>query len=277
MRRTAFIILILFAVMRPAFASATESHNGDDAANAASSTASEADNGDHNESADASAPKKHNLVTTTFIHLGNDIRYSFAYWPAFVILGGGIAAAELTQVDQKVANHYRSHGSDLGKFDSVAGMVGNWYVIDTASALEFGIAELVHAKKAALTGESLVESLFLTEMSTGALKLAFHRTRPNGGTYGFPSAHAARCFDVAAVIETLHGPAAGIPAFLAAAAIGFSRIDSNVHNVSDVVFGAAWGTAIGWGTAWFHKRHYENLAIYPMMNGGHGLEVAYRF
>lgn len=216
------------------------------------------------------------VVTTTFKHFGNDIRYTFAYWPAFVVLGGAIAAAELTQVDQRIADHYRN-GGNLDKFDTFAGYAGDAYVIDSAAVLLFGISKLAHAEKPALTGEAMVEALVLTEASVAGFKLAFHRERPNGGHWGFPSAHAARCFAAASVLETMYGPAAGVPAFLAAAAIAFSRIDSNAHNVSDVVFGAAWGAAIGWGTAWFHQKRFENIAIYPTMNNGYGLEFAYRF
>ncbi len=217
-----------------------------------------------------------NVVTTTFKHFGNDIRYTFAYWPAFVILGGSIAAAELTQLDQRVANHYKN-GGDLGKFDSIADHAGSAYAVDSAAVLLFGISKLAHAEKPALTGEAMVEALVLTEASVGGLKLAFSRQRPNGGNYGFPSAHAARCFAAASVLQTMYGPAAGVPAFLAAAAVSFSRIDANVHNVSDVVFGAAWGAAIGWGSAWFHQKRFENIALIPTMNNGPGLEFAYRF
>ncbi|PIU58222.1 MAG: hypothetical protein COS89_01505 [Deltaproteobacteria bacterium CG07_land_8_20_14_0_80_38_7] len=211
-----------------------------------------------------------------FIHFGNDIKYTFGNWPAFVVLGGAIAAAATTKIDQNVANHFRNNRS-LGKFDTFANYAGEFYVVDTSAVLLFGISKLAHAEKPALVGEAMVEALVLTELSTVGLKLAFNRDLPNGHKYGFPSGHASRCFAVAAVLETMYGPKAGVPAFLVASAIGFSRIDSDVHYVSDVVFGAAWGAAIGWGTAWFHKKAFENISIYPMMNGSKGIQFSYKF
>lgn len=223
-----------------------------------------------------SRPAFAGVVGTTFNHLGNDVRYTFGNWPAFVVLGGAIAAANLTQVDQQVADHYRN-GGNLGKFDTFAGYAGDFYVIDSAAVITFVAGKLAHADRVALTGETLVEALVITEATTAGLKLAFQRQRPNGSNYGFPSAHAARCFAVATVIEALHGPAFGIPSYLLASAIAFSRIDCNAHNVSDVVFGAAWGTAIGWGTSWFHQKLRQNVTLMPTYNGGPGLAFAGQF
>jgi|GEM_PF-1611807 len=208
-------------------------------------------------------------------HFGNDLKFTYGYWPGLIALGGAIAAAELTEVDHRVSAHYRG-GGNLGKFDKVAGYVGDFYVVDSVALLLFGISKLAHADKPALTGEAMLEALALTETSTAALKLAFRRGRPDGGKYSFPSGHVARCFAAASVLETMHGPMAGIPAFLAASAISFSRIDSNAHYLSDVAFGAAWGAAIGWGTAWFHKKSIKRLTISPMTDGT-GIAISYRF
>jgi membrane-associated phospholipid phosphatase len=216
-------------------------------------------------------------VPTVVAHIGHDIEGTFASWPAFVILGGAIAAADLTQVDQSFQDHFRN-GRHLGKADTIANYAGEWYAIDSAALLTWGIAKLAHDEKVALTGETLVEALALTETSVMAMKLAFRRERPNGGHYSFPSGHAARTFCVASVLETMHGPAVGIPAFLVASFISFTRIDANDHVLSDVVFGAAWGAALGWGTAHFHKHLAKAPMIMPaMVDGVPGVMVAGRF
>lgn len=213
---------------------------------------------------------------TVFKHVGNDIKYTFASWPMFVILGGGIAAGGFTQIDQDIANQFRNNPR-FGKFDKVADIGGAPYVVDSAALLTWGAAKLAHDDKIAMTGEAMVEALALTEGSVLGWKVIFRRTRPDGGHYSFPSAHAARTFAVASVLETLHGPAAGIPAFLIAGLISFSRIDQNAHYLSDVVFGAAWGAAIGWGTACFHKKEWNRLHILPVASSGPGLSISYLF
>jgi membrane-associated phospholipid phosphatase len=216
-------------------------------------------------------------ASTVFKHVGNDIKYTFASWPMFVILGGGIAAGGFTQFDQDIANQFRDNPR-LGKFNKVADIGGAPYVVDSAALLTWGAAKLAHDDKIAMTGEAMVEALALTEGSVLGWKVIFRRTRPDGGHYSFPSAHAARTFAVASVLETLHGPAAGIPAFLIAALISFSRIDQNSHYLSDVVFGAAWGAALGWGTARYHSKLFkEKLVITPSCAGNPGIGIAYLF
>ena len=215
--------------------------------------------------------------TPTLInHFGNDLSYTFASWPAFVIAGGALAAAELTQADDSIADHFKN-GPYLGKADKVAGIVGEAYVVDTSSVVLYGIGKLIKDEKVALTGETLFETLAITEVSTLGLKAAFRRSRPDGGNYSFPSGHAARCFAAATVLQTLYGLPAGVPAYLVAAFISFTRMDQNSHYASDVVFGAALGSAIGWGTALFHKKLGDKVIIVPTAFNGPGLTVNYRF
>lgn len=212
-------------------------------------------------------------VPTVFRHLGNDVSSTFGSWPLSLILGGGIAAGELTQVDEGVAGHFRGHPR-LGKFDRVADIAGEPYVVFPAAALTFGIAKLAGDERIALTGEAMTEAVALAEGGTLALKGIFRRTRPDGGSLSFPSAHAASTFAVAGVLETLHGPAIGIPAFLVASFISFTRIDQDSHSLSDVVFGAAWGAAIGWGTARYHRKlREERFLIVPTCAGNPGLGI----
>lgn len=212
-----------------------------------------------------------------FRHIGNDITNTFGNWPMLLILGGGIAAAESTYVDHDVADHFRNNAR-LGNVDKVANRFGEPYVIDSAALLTWGIAKLAHDEEIALTGETMLEALALTEGSVLGMKAAFRRTRPDGGNYSFPSGHAARTFAVASVLETLHGPKAGIPAFLIAGFISFTRVDQNSHYLSDVIFGAAWGAALGWGTARYHSKLIsEKMAIIPSCAGNPGLELIYLF
>ncbi|EKD41837.1 MAG: Phosphoesterase PA-phosphatase related protein [uncultured bacterium] len=209
-------------------------------------------------------------------HAGGDIKNTFAWWPGLIIAGGAIAAGSLVAFDNDLDGGFNS-GRHLGKVDSVAKFMGQPYVLDPLALAVFGVGKIVHNEDMAFTGENLFEALLFTDALTGGLKLAFRRERPNGGNYSFPSGHAAGTFAMATVLETLHGPWVGIPAYAVASLISFSRIDSHDHHVSDVVFGAALGSAIGWGTAHFHKHENQHLFFVPSVGQTSGLTMVYKY
>ena len=81
---------------------------------------------------------------------------------------------------------------------------------------------------------------------TGALKFSLHRQRPDGSDfYSLPSGHTSTAFSLATVTQQHFGWKAGVPAYLAAAGIGLSRIESNKHYLSDVLAGATIGVIVG--------------------------------
>lgn len=91
---------------------------------------------------------------------------------------------------------------------------------------------------------------------SGALRLAIPRDRPPlrypdprplvgvPGSHSFPSGHTTSSFACATVIAAL-APRLAIPAFVLAAAIGFSRVYVGVHYPLDVLAGAVLGISIG--------------------------------
>jgi membrane-associated phospholipid phosphatase len=81
---------------------------------------------------------------------------------------------------------------------------------------------------------------------THALKNLVGRRRPDGSNrHSFPSGHASNAFAWATVAGHHYGPKVGVPAFAVAALVGASRLERNVHHVSDVVAGAALGYIVG--------------------------------
>lgn len=213
----------------------------------------------------AKAPK---LITD----LGGDIRETFTGVPLLLLIGGATAAGETYAVDADIQSHFQQ--PHLGKFDKVGDILGSAYLVDGSAVVVYGIGAIAKLPEVKNTGEALVEALFLTEATTAALKFAWHRDRPNGGRWSFPSAHASRCFAAAAVLTRLHGVAAGIPAYLAATAVALTRLDSNVHWTSDLIFGAALGSAIGFGTAKIHLLQDKDVMILPT---GSGLLASFAF
>ncbi len=76
---------------------------------------------------------------------------------------------------------------------------------------------------------------------THSLKRIINKERPNGGDYSFPSGHTSAAFTGAAFIEKRYGLKAGIPAYILASYVGWSRVYSKHHDYYDVVAGALLG------------------------------------
>jgi membrane-associated phospholipid phosphatase len=97
-----------------------------------------------------------------------------------------------------------------------------------------------------------VAALAATNLVVEVLKRAVNRQRPDGehkrSNASFPSSHAANAFALAWVLSARWRRAA--PGFLALAVlVGFSRMYLNRHFLSDVMVGAAIGSAAAWA-AW---------------------------
>ena len=86
-------------------------------------------------------------------------------------------------------------------------------------------------------------------VTTQGLKYAFNSTpwgtRPNGGSYSFPSGHTSSACAGAAFIGQRYGWRYGSLAMIPAAYVGWSRVDEHLHHVRDVVAGCALGITSG--------------------------------
>ncbi len=90
----------------------------------------------------------------------------------------------------------------------------------------------------------LAKSEAFTLAATEVLKLTVHETRPNGrDDKSFPSGHTAVSFAAAQYMQMRGGWEYGVPAYLAAALTGYSRVRADEHYWKDVAAGAALGIA----------------------------------
>jgi len=80
-----------------------------------------------------------------------------------------------------------------------------------------------------------------TELVTYGLKYGVDAERPSGGGQSFPSGHTSVAFAGAEFIRKQYGWEWGIPAYLAAGFVGWSRVESANHWPRDVWAGAAIG------------------------------------
>ena len=118
------------------------------------------------------------------------------------------------------------------------------------------------------------ESFATSTAATYGLKYTIHETRPNGGKHSFPSFHASAAFSCASFIQQRYGWAYGIPAYLAASFIGYSRIESKNHYFGDVIAGAA----IGVIPNLIFTKPYKDITVTPSV--GHnfvGITISMNF
>jgi membrane-associated phospholipid phosphatase len=116
-------------------------------------------------------------------------------------------------------------------------------------------------------------SFFSTLGITHGLKLTVDKKRPNGGDHSFPSGHTSAAFSGASFIQRRYGWYAGAPAYLAAAFVGWSRIETEEHYPEDVLAGAGIGVLC---TYLFTKPYLDKMAIMPFVGRANfGLSVIF--
>ncbi|RMG14675.1 MAG: phosphatase PAP2 family protein [Deltaproteobacteria bacterium] len=93
--------------------------------------------------------------------------------------------------------------------------------------------------------EIFAVSQAVTSGLTDLLKVATWRERPDGGNHlSFPSGHTSSAFAWATFVWRRYGWQWGLPAYVFAAFVGFSRIHDDRHWLSDVLAGALLGVSV---------------------------------
>ena len=87
---------------------------------------------------------------------------------------------------------------------------------------------------------SFYKAFAATSAATLILKRITNKKRPDGSdNYSFPSGHTSAAFSGASFIFKRYGIKYGLPSYLAAAFVGYSRVHSKKHYWEDVVAGAS--------------------------------------
>ncbi len=120
------------------------------------------------------------------------------------------------------------------------------------------------------------EFIYSYLLSTGteqALKIAIHRRRPNHGDHSFPSGHTANGFVSATFLQLRYGYVYSVPMYAAAAAVGYSRIPTKKHWLTDVLAGAAIGTGSSFVFTTKYVKNVEIVPYYHPENDEMGIEA----
>jgi membrane-associated phospholipid phosphatase len=184
-----------------------------------------------------------------------------------ILATGGALALAVHPADQSVAEHL-SDSTAAGAFWAPGKYIGGVGMVVAPVAI-YVLGRYVfkpspgepHTNKWTHLGFDLVRAQIVDEVLVQAIKFSVQRERPNGSNYSFPSGHAAATFAFASVLERHLGYRLAWPTMVLAGYVASSRLHDNVHYLSDVVFGAALGTAVGWTVVGRHGR--SNYALVP--------------
>lgn len=172
-------------------------------------------------------------------------------------LGASIALRE-TGVDATIRDRTYGH-RQLGGLDEPIQLLGHpatHFAGAGALWLSSALRRDVEQHEVART---LGEALAVNGLTTIGLKLAANTTAPNGEEFAWPSGHTSSAFTTAAVLNEYYGPLVGVPSLALAGLVGYQRIDSRVHDFSDVVFGGMLGYMIGTSIARDEKARFPEL------------------
>ena len=91
------------------------------------------------------------------------------------------------------------------------------------------------------------KSFLSTALATHGLKVLVHKQRPDASDYlSFPSGHTSAAFQGASFIHRRYGIRQAILPYIAATYVGYTRVEANRHDWTDVSAGALLGIASNW-------------------------------
>ena len=204
------------------------------------------------------------------------------------IVGVGLLLDEEIEQDSQKD---RESGKDQA-LDKV-GLLGTGVSLAVIGGLWIG-GELTDSPRAVDTALDCIESSVIASgIITPSIKFIVGRERPGNGdafkfdpftsfSSSFPSGHTTQAFAVASVIAANYDdqPWIGATALTIAGVVGYSRINANQHYASDVLAGAAIGTAVGWSIVRRHRQQTTGLTpdVGLVLGGGtEGVIMKWRF
>jgi membrane-associated phospholipid phosphatase len=115
----------------------------------------------------------------------------------------------------------------------------------------------------------------LNEALTYSLKAIVNKERPDmSNSYSFPSGHTSTTFQSASFIQRRYGWRYGVPAYVLASYTGFTRLNTNKHDIVDVLAGAL----IGIGSTYLFTTPYqkEHMEL-SFLKGKNSFSICYVF
>ena len=172
-----------------------------------------------------------------------------------IILLSGLLGAGLTKnFERKFQEAYSDNllNPHIARLGDYWGIAGQFIIL---SSMDTKTNQFRYASNAMLANGLI----------TYSIKFITRKMRPDmSNRRSFPSGHTSASFIAATVAHKTYGSQISAPAFLLAGLTGISRIHDNKHYLSDVIFGAALGIAIGVG----FNQEFQKGSIQKIDDGG---------
>lgn len=185
---------------------------------------------------------------------------------SFDTMGKGIIAVGATstfvarQYDETVFQHNQNEEDRIleHKTADFGGFVGSG-----GPAIVIAVTQLFFDQQ---NGLQHSRALVLTSLTHITMAGLIQRNRPTGRNYlSFPSGHSSSSFATASSLAYSYGWKVGVPAYAAASFVAISRVNENIHWLSDVVAGAALGIYWGHASATVNPHNKKSdLTIMPL-------------
>ena len=154
-----------------------------------------------------------------------------------ILIAGLIGSGISTRYDDRIQESYQGkvlseNQATLGDYWGIGGQ------LIVLGSLKYGSNEF----------NSTTSAIIGNVLCTYGLKFVSGRVRPDGSNRrSFPSGHTSSSFLAATIAHDLYGRKVSAPAYVLAGLTGLSRIHDDKHYLSDVIFGASLGIALGRG------------------------------
>lgn len=192
--------------------------------------------------------------------IGADVK-SIASVDTFPIgLGAAAFAMTIWPYDAAITEHASSSPAWKNAFEGWARIGGQEWFLATTAVGTYAYGRIFDHPGFVAVGGDLIEAESIAGVSTLAVKLAVHRTRPDGEARSFPSGHAAGTFAAATVLQRHFGWKAGVPVYAAASLVSVARLQANSHYPTDIIVGAAIGILCGRAGTFDLKTHRVQLS-----------------
>ena len=208
------------------------------------------------------------VVVDTWDIVTSPLDWDGRSWGVAGLAVGGVIVSGLMLDKNAQSESQESRSADKDRWSGAWGQLGTVYSVAALGAAgAYGwIADDERGVNVLIDG--LESSIIASGILSPLLKFTVGRSRPNqteqdsdefnpfSGNSSFPSGHATQAFTVASVLAFSFDdqPVVGGLAFVLATGVGLSRINDDMHYVSDVVAGAILGTWVGYEVVHYNRR-----------------------
>jgi PAP2 superfamily protein len=196
-----------------------------------------------------------------------------------IVLGGGAGLAGLSSEkwDNDIRRNVRENPKRFGAGENnFLDNAANPYFVFAGSSIVYGTSLFFDSPALHDFSLDMMSALTIDMPIVYGLKKAFHTTRPNGDRDGFPSGHVVGAMTLAAVLQDHFGLYPALAGYTLAGFVAWNRIDFGKHDLSDVIFGAALGWAVGRAVGETEELPVIQAHLVPVLGGtrtaGLGLE-----